>query len=51
MALLSRNLHLVKAEEESILRSATVSPYDPIYTYYDTPDLDVVLNGSFKSFV
>ena len=45
MAFLTRHQHLVKAEEESILSSASV----PTPRYWKMPTGDVLLNGSFKT--
>ena len=47
--LLGPHLCLVKAEESSILYSATVVPVAPTELKNSTPDADVLLIGSFKS--
>ena len=53
LAFLSRDKRLVKAEEESIMKSATVpttlSSLNSSYNW--TTDGDVIIKGSFKSFV
>ena len=49
MALLTgHRIRLVKAEEESILHSATV--HGNLRTPW-TPDGNVIINGSFKSYI